>query len=308
MTTGVIFPGQGSQFVGMLQDFDSEYPVIKNYFGRASEILDLPLGDITWNGPTESLASTEITQPALLTASVALFEILQADAKIMPVAMAGHSLGEYSALVASKALSFEDAVMLVHRRGLLMKEAVPTGDGGMAAILGLDGKIVEECCAKAEGIVSPANYNAPGQVVIAGKLDALESAIMHCKEAGARRATVLNVSGPFHSALMEPARDQFERYLEQVDLIMPAVPVIHNVDGSEAKSLSDLKAKLVAQLSAPVRWELCMNSIYNTGVSELLECGPGKVLTGLNKRINSSIGCRSVGTKEELLMVADERR
>ena len=308
MTTGVIFPGQGSQFVGMLEDFGSDYPLIKDYFVRASEVLDVPLWDITMNGPIEKLASTEITQPALLTASVALFEILQTNAQVLPAVMAGHSLGEYSALVASNSLSFEDAVMLVHRRGLLMKEAVPQGEGGMAAILGLDGNIVEACCDKAEGMVSPANYNAPGQIVIAGKMDALESAILLCKEAGARRATVLNVSGPFHSPLMESARDQFERYLEQVNLIMPTVPVVHNVDGSQAKNLPDLKAKLLAQLSGPVLWELCMNSIYSMGVDELFECGPGKVLTGLNKRINSSIGCRSIGTKDEFSIVSDEQR
>ncbi len=306
MSIGIVFPGQGSQSVGMLGDLAIEYSQIEERFGLAGESIGLDLWDIVKSGPEERLASTEITQPALLTASVVIYELLKSEGGINPAIMAGHSLGEYSALVCAESIGFIDAVRLVHQRGLLMKEAVPNGQGGMAAILGLDASLVEECCDRAEGVVSPANFNAPGQIVIAGTINAVKEAAELCKEAGARRSTILNVSGPFHSSLMEPARDDFAEFLGDTPLSMPSVPVAHNVDGSVAKSVDELKSKLIAQLSAPVCWEDCMAAIYQSEITNLIECGPGKVLTGLNKRINPSIACQNAGTVEGLRSIVDQ--
>ncbi|MEJ2087707.1 MAG: ACP S-malonyltransferase, partial [Gammaproteobacteria bacterium] len=228
MSLGFIFPGQGSQTVGMLGEMAERYALVRETFDEAGDTLGLPMWQLASKGPQERLNQTEITQPILLTASTALWRVWQAEGGRSPAILAGHSLGEYSALVCAGALSFSDAVGLVHERGKLMQQAVPQGEGAMAAILGLDDDVVERCCDEADGIVSPANYNAPSQVVIAGSAAAVADAVDRCNAAGARRAVALQVSGPFHCELMEPAKAGFAEALEGVTLKMPSIPVVHN--------------------------------------------------------------------------------
>lgn len=300
MSLGFVFPGQGSQFVGMLADVAAEHPQVEEIFTRAGEAIDQPLWDIVQNGPEDRLNSTEITQPALLVASVALWTIWRDQGGATPTMMAGHSLGEYSALVCAGALTLEAGASLVHRRGELMQQAVPNGQGTMAAILGLDDAQVAECCDAVQDVVAPANYNAPGQVVIAGTVAGVESAVQGCKDAGARRATMLTVSGPFHCELMEPARDAFAEVLGDAPLTLPQIPVVHNVDGSVATDVGQLQEKLIAQIAAPVLWTTCISGMRDAGVSELVECGAGKVLAGLSKRIDKSLVTSSIGTLEGL--------
>lgn len=300
MSLGFVFPGQGSQAVGMLADVAAEHPQIQELFAQAGEAIGQPLWDIVQAGPAERLNSTEITQPALLVASFALWSVWRSQGGPQPTLMAGHSLGEYSALVCAGALSLEAGAVLVHRRGQLMQEAVPNGQGTMAAILGLDDSVVVDCCRAIDGVVSPANYNAPGQVVIAGTVAAVELAVERCKQAGARRATLLTVSGPFHCQLMEPARDAFAEVLADAPLVMPEVPVVHNVDGKVAANLTELKTKLIDQIAQPVLWTTCVRSMLDAGVSRLIECGAGKVLAGLSKRIERSLPTDSIGGLEGL--------
>jgi [acyl-carrier-protein] S-malonyltransferase len=231
------------------------------------------------------LGSTENTQPALLVASVALWELWSAGAEKVNV-MAGHSLGEYSALVCAGAISFADGVKLVRTRGELMQRAVPNGQGGMAAILGLDDEAIEACCAAVAGEVSAANYNAPGQVVIAGAMSAVDEAIEACKAAGAKRALKLDVSGPFHSKLMAAAAADFSQALDAIDVVMPRIPVVQNVHARVAKDVSELKSNLVEQLYSPVQWTASVESMLGQGLQQCVECGPGNVLAGLVKRIS----------------------
>lgn len=300
MSLGFVFPGQGSQTVGMLGEVASDYPQVEEHFLRAGEAIGLSLWDIVQNGPAERLNSTEITQPALLVASVALWSIWREQGGAQPALMAGHSLGEYSALVCAGALTLEQGARLVHQRGKLMQQAVPHGQGTMAAVLGLDDADVERCCQRVSEVVSPANYNAPGQVVIAGSVAGVEAAIEQCKQAGARRATLLTVSGPFHCQLMEPARDAFADVLADAQLNMPDIPVVHNVDGKVAEDENQLKEKLVAQIAAPVLWTTCVRAMLDAGASRLIECGAGKVLAGLSKRIDRSLTTDSIGTADGL--------
>lgn len=300
MSLGFVFPGQGSQSVGMLGDLAAEYPQVQEHFEAAGEEISRPLWQIVSDGPDETLVSTEIAQPALLTASVALWSIWNAEGGAAPVCLAGHSLGEYSALVCAGALTFSDAVRLVHRRGQLMKEAVPRGQGAMAAILGLDADKIEEACASVSGTVSAANYNAPGQVVIAGTAEAVSEAAARCQELGARRATLLQVSGPFHCSLMKPAQDAFAEALDAVAIQAPRIPVVQNVDATVAGSVDDLRQKLLAQISQPVLWTGCVQAMAGMGVSRMVECGPGRVLAGLIKRIDKSIATDSVGSLDGL--------
>lgn len=288
MSLGFIFPGQGSQTVGMLGEMAERYALVQQTFDEAGDTLGLPMWELASKGPQERLNQTEITQPILLTASTALWRVWQAEGGRSPAILAGHSLGEYSALVCAGALSFSDAVGLVHQRGKLMQEAVPQGEGAMAAILGLDDDVVERCCDEADGIVSPANYNAPSQVVIAGSAAAVADAVDRCNAAGARRAVALQVSGPFHCELMEPAKAGFAEALERVTLKMPSIPVVHNVDAGVAIDLDDLRRKLLDQIARPVRWSSCVHAMVAAGADEFVECGSGKVLAGLLKRIDRS--------------------
>lgn len=300
MSLGLVFPGQGSQSVGMLADIAATYPQVQAHFEQAGEAISQPLWRVVSEGPDEDLVRTEITQPAILTASVALWSIWQAEGGEQPDCVAGHSLGEYSALVCAGALAFPDAVRLVHRRGQLMQQAVPQGQGAMAAIIGLDDEQVESVCAGISGVVSAANYNAPGQVVIAGSAGPVEQAAEQCKALGARRAALLPVSGPFHCALMRPAQEAFAAELDAVSLTLPSIPLIHNVDASVAADVTDLRRKLLEQISQPVLWTRCIQAMVQRGVGRLVECGPGRVLGGLVKRIDKTVDTASLGTLDGL--------
>lgn len=288
MSLGFLFPGQGSQSVGMLAELADAFPIIGETFAEADDALNLALTRIVQEGPAERLSETEITQPALLTSSVALWRLWQSRGGEVPVLFAGHSLGEYSALVCGGAVSFAEGVRLVHQRGRLMQQAVPRGEGAMAAILGLDDDTVAQCCARVDGVVSPANFNAPSQVVIAGSAAAVAAAVAECTAAGAKRAVELNVSGPFHCALMAPVRDPFAQELDRISLGMPVIPVVHNVDAATAADAGELREKLLEQLARPVLWTRCVEQMIAAGVDRFVECGPGKVLGGLVKRIDRS--------------------
>lgn len=296
MTWGFIFPGQGSQEVGMLAELAAQQPVLRACIAEAEETLGLPLGKLMSEGPESELNRTEITQPALLTASVALWRLWQSLTDVAPVLLAGHSLGEYSALVCAGVLEFSDAVVLVHQRGRLMQQAVPAGEGAMAAILGLDDDQIADCCAAVDGVVTPANFNAPGQTVIAGSNTAVDAAIARCQDAGARRALKLAVSVPSHCALMVPAAEKFAELLAATALNPCAIPVIQNVDACISDDVEGIRTRLIAQLSQPVRWTGCSEALARQGVTRLVECGPGKVLAGLQKRIDRSISVASLAS------------
>ena len=284
----------------MLDDLRAEESILDERLSEASDILGFDLGDVIRNGPEARLSQTSVTQPALLVASVALFEIWSAHRGAAPTIMAGHSLGEYSAFTAAGSLQFNDAVKLVHERGKLMERAVPGGQGAMAAILGLDDDLVSSICAEIDGVVSPANMNAPGQVVISGDILAVDHAIAECSEAGARRSVKLNVSGPFHCQLMTPAAGELEKLLDEVEIKVPDISVIHNVDASLAIDAAGIRDRLVRQLSAPVRWSECVAAVLASGVTTVVECGPGKVLTGLLRRIDRSVDAFAMGSVDEL--------
>ncbi|MGI9277160.1 MAG: ACP S-malonyltransferase [Endozoicomonas sp.] len=281
-----VFPGQGSQFVGMLADHWA-VDVVRQTFEEASTALGFDLQGMVQSGPAEELNKTENTQPALLTASVSLWRLWQEKGGVAPVYLAGHSLGEYSALVAAGVMNFADAVKIVRKRGLFMQEAVPAGTGAMAAILGLDGeKVVGVCAAAAQGeVVEAVNYNSPGQVVIAGQKEAVDRAVALAKEAGARKAMPLPVSVPSHCALMKPAAERLSVELDAVDFSAPEIPVVHNVTADVCADPEQIRANLVQQLFSPVRWVETINTLSDAGVAQFAECGPGKVLAGLNKRI-----------------------
>lgn len=297
---GFVFPGQGAQSVGMLSEFAATEPLIRERFAEASEVIGAPLTRYVFEGPEEQLNLTEFTQPAVLTASIALWEIWQARGGAAPGMLAGHSLGEYSALVCAGSLTFSEGVRLVNLRGRYMQQAVPPGEGAIAAVLGLDDDQVEQCCAEVEGLVTPANYNAPGQVAIAGEFAAVEAAITQCKAAGAKRAVMLNLSVPVHCALMSPAADQLRAAIADCKLKMPSVPIVHNLDASVADSLTDLQDKLLGQLAGPVQWTRCVQAMAGAGVTRLVECGPGKVLAGLIKRIDRGIPVTATDSDEAM--------
>jgi [acyl-carrier-protein] S-malonyltransferase len=286
MTFGLVFPGQGSQEVGMLADFVASEPVVQACVAEAEDTVGLPLRSLLLEGPESELNRTEITQPVLLTASTALWRLWQHRGGPSPAVVAGHSLGEYSALVAAGAMSFADAVRLVRRRGQFMQAAVPQGEGAMAAILGLDEADVERCCGCIDGTVSAANINAPGQIVIAGSSAAVAAAIDACLAAGAKRAMPLSVSVPSHCSLMATAASQLAEILDAVPISTPAVAVVANVDASVTNDPVQIRANLVAQLSRPVRWIDCVQRMIVEGATTLIECGPGRVLAGLIKRID----------------------
>ena len=300
MSFAFLFPGQGSQFPGMLAEAAAAHPSVRERFREAGDAIGRDLWRLVRHGPEAELANTEVTQPALLTASVALWDVWRKLGGPQPLAMAGHSLGEYSALVCGGALSFVDGLRLVHLRGRLMQDAVPRGQGGMAAILGLDAEAVEACCAQVKGVASAANYNAPGQTVIAGAAEAVRRAAQLCLQAGARRAVPLDVSGPFHCALMAPVRERFAPALDGAALRMPNIPVVHNVDAQVADSAAAIRSKLLRQLAEPVRWVQCVERLVGLGATRLIECGPGKVLSGLARRIRGSLQAAGIGEPEAL--------
>ncbi|AWB65965.1 [acyl-carrier-protein] S-malonyltransferase [Saccharobesus litoralis] len=291
-----VFPGQGSQTVGMLADLYQEYDVVKQTFAKASDALGYDLWALVAEGPAEELNKTHITQPALLTASIAIFEVLREKGVAQPALIAGHSLGEYSALVAAQVIKFEDAVKLVELRGQLMQEAVPAGTGAMYAIIGLaDDKVKAACEEAAQGeVVSAVNFNSPGQVVIAGQKEAVERAGALCKEAGAKRALPLPVSVPSHCALMKPAADKLAEKLAEIEFSNPSLSVINNVDVAIETEGDAIRDALVRQLYCPVRWTESVEQLAAQGISQLVEVGPGKVLAGLTKRINKSLSATSV--------------
>ncbi|AML59012.1 ACP S-malonyltransferase [Serratia rubidaea] len=291
-----VFPGQGSQTVGMLAELAAEFPVVEQTFGEASAALGYDLWQLVQQGPAEELNKTWQTQPALLAASVAIFRVWQQQGGNAPALMAGHSLGEYSALVCAGVLDFQEAVRLVELRGKLMQEAVPAGTGAMYAIIGLDNESIAKACADAaEGqVVSPVNFNSPGQVVIAGNKEAVERAGAACKAAGAKRALPLPVSVPSHCALMKPAADKLAVALEAVTFNAPQIPVVNNVDVKIEDDPQAIRSALVRQLYSPVRWTESVEFISAQGVSSLLEVGPGKVLTGLTKRIVDTMTAAAV--------------
>lgn len=288
MTIAFIFPGQGSQSVGMLDAMAQRFPRVKETFDEAGHILDRDLWDVVQNGPEETLNDTRVTQPAMLAAGVAVWRVWQEQGGGTPVFMAGHSLGEITALVCAGSLVFEEAVSLVKQRAELMQSAVPAGVGAMAAILGLDDDLVRAACDEAAGneVVQAANFNAIGQVVVAGHKQAVERAVTIAKEKGAKRAVILPVSVPSHCALMQPAAEQFYQLLQETTILSPQIPVVHNVDVSVHRDPDDIRNALAQQLHQPVRWVETIQTFAEQGVDHLIECGPGKVLVGLTKRID----------------------
>lgn len=287
----MVFPGQGSQSVGMLNELSDKYPTVQETFAEASSVLGYDLWQLVQNGPAEELNKTWNTQPALLAASVAIFRVWQELQGPMPKFMAGHSLGEYSALVCAGVIDFKDGIKLVEMRGRFMQEAVPEGTGAMYAIIGLDNESIDIACKKAaeDQIVSPVNFNSPGQVVIAGNKNAVERAGILCKEAGAKRALPLPVSVPSHCALMKPAADKLADVLTHIEFNQPKYPVINNVNVTIETDAQTIKNALIAQLYSPVRWTESVEYMANHGVNQLVEMGPNKVLTGLTKRIVDSL-------------------
>jgi len=286
--TAFLFPGQGSQSVGMGKLFLENHPKASEIFSSADKRLDYPLSDVIFEGPEDRLKLTENTQPAILTTSIAVLQAVQ-EAGIKADYAAGHSLGEYSALVASGSISFEDAVYAVRQRGLYMEEAVPAGEGAMSAVLGLDNEklaeIADQVTSEGES-VQLANLNAPGQIVISGTAKGVETAGNRAQEAGAKRVLPLNVSGPFHSRMMKPAAAKFKAILDEIDIHDAEIPVIANVTANEMQTATDIYENLLAQLYSPVRWEETIRKMLDLGVDTFIEVGPGNVLCGLVKRVH----------------------
>ena len=303
--TAYVFPGQGSQSVGMLADAAGE---VADLFGEASSVLGYDLWQLVAEGPEDHLNQTEFTQPALLTASVAMFRLAMSRGLATPDMVAGHSLGEYSALVAAEVLSFSDAVALVQKRGQFMQTAVPVGEGGMAAVLGLEDQQVVEICQQVSGdeVVQAANFNAPGQVVIAGANAALEKAIEALKAAGARRAMPLAVSAPFHSVLMKPAAEAMSRELDAVTFSAPSIPVIQNIDAKFHDDPAAIRENLVLQMYNAVLWTDTVRAMRAEGVEVLIESGPGKVLSGLAKRIDKALTSHNISDQASLQATAEK--
>lgn len=295
----MVFPGQGSQAVGMLGDLATQFPIVEKTFAEASEVLGYDLWDLVQNGTAEELGQTQRTQPALLAASVAIFRVWQEKyPELKPTVMAGHSLGEYSALVCAGVLNFQDAIRLVELRGNAMQEAVPAGSGAMYAIIGLDNQAIINACEQAANetgeIVSAVNFNSPGQVVIAGTKAAAEKAGELCKAAGAKRALPLAVSVPSHCALMKPAAEKLATALQNIKLNQPLVSVINNVDVAVETDLDAIRNALVRQLYSPVRWTETVEKMAQEGITTLYEIGPNKVLTGLTSRIVKTLSSQAV--------------
>jgi [acyl-carrier-protein] S-malonyltransferase len=299
----LVFPGQGSQKVGMLAELGESFSIVKNTFTEASDALGYDMWDLIQNGEQSQLNLTETTQPVLLTASVAVWRLWCEQGGLRPSLLAGHSLGEFSALVCAGALNFADAVRLVRARGQYMQTAVPVGEGAMAAVLGLDDAQIVQICAEAAagaGVVEAVNFNSPGQVVIAGQVAAVNKAIELLKAAGAKRAMPLPVSAPFHTSLMRPAGEKLALALADINVQQPKIPVVHNVHGKTESDPAAIKALLVEQIYSAVKWVDCVETMVAAGITTTIECGPGKVLSGLNKRINKSLSCSNIDSPESL--------
>lgn len=306
MKTAFLFPGQGSQKVGMVQDLFENYDSVKALIKEADETLGFSISKMMFEGPDTELMKTEFTQPAILTASVAVWQVLK-EHGLTPDIAAGHSLGEYSALVAAGAISFADAVHTVHLRGRFMQEAVPLGEGSMAAVIGSTPEIIVKVCGEVstEDLpVQAVNFNCPGQVVIAGATAAVEKACEALKEAGARRAIMLKVSAPFHSTLMEPAALRLKEVLDKIDIHDTAIPVVANVNAKEETKADEIRKNLVDQAAHPVHWEESIRNMIASGVDMTVEAGPGTVLTGFMKKIARSVPCHhaeDVATIDEVV-------
>jgi [acyl-carrier-protein] S-malonyltransferase len=303
-TIAMVFPGQGSQSVGMLGEHAEHTPIITDTFAEASDALGYDLWQVVSNDANGELNQTEVTQPALLTASVAVYRSLQELTEVRANTLAGHSLGEYTALTCAGVFSLADAVKLVRARGQFMQAAVPAGVGAMFAIIGLDDASIEQICADVSAqsglVVSAVNYNSPGQVVIAGNKDAVEQAGALCKEAGAKRALPLPVSVPSHCALMQPAAEQLAALLNEIEMNNPLLPVVNNVDVKVNFEVDAIRDALVRQLYRPVQWTKTVEWLSAQGITSVLEVGPGKVLTGLNKRIIKTLDCSSIHAPDHL--------
>ena len=295
MKYSIVFPGQGSQSLGMMSDLNQNFKVVNDTFQEASDAINVDLWKIA-NEDQVALNLTENTQPIMLAAGYATYKILSEEMSLAPQSMAGHSLGEYTALVASKSLNFFDAIRLVRTRGELMQSAVPNGVGSMAAILGLEDDLIVEMCNKAsqKGIVEAVNFNSPGQVVIAGEKEAVSYACVLLKEAGAKKALILPVSVPSHCSLMKGAANEFKDSVNNIELRMNDIKVIHNVDSDYSNSIEDIKLKLVNQLYRPVLWASSVLQMKEFGVEKLIEVGPGKVLAGLTRRIDKSLSSSAI--------------
>ena len=297
-----VFPGQGSQAIAMLDDF-AENDTVQSTFKEASDALGYDLWQLVAQGPAEKLNQTHHTQPALLTASVALWRVWQQESDVKPTILAGHSLGEYSALVCAGVLSLTDGVKLVEKRGQYMQTCVPEGIGAMAAVIGLDDQAIVDACAQAQAdeVVAAVNFNSPGQVVIAGHKDAVERAGELCKTAGAKRVLPLPVSVPSHCALMSDAATKLAADLEEITFNTPDINVVNNVDVAIEVTGEAIKSALVKQLYSPVRWSETISQLGDQGITQMIEVGPGKVLQGLVKRINKTISCVSFNTQDTLV-------
>lgn len=303
MSTAFIFPGQGSQSIGMLKALSEQYSSVSDTFNEASNSLGYDLWELCQNGSAEQLGQTEFTQPALLTAGVAVWRVWQAQGGATPNVMAGHSLGEYTALCCAESLSFSDAVTLVQDRGRYMQSAVPAGEGAMAAIIGLDDNAVVEVCetASINGVIQAVNFNAPGQVVIAGQKSAIDTSVDLFKEAGAKRVLPLPVSIPAHSKLMTPAAEKLRTRIAEIEVSMPKIPVVHNCNVNVAQSSDEVRENLVTQLDSPVLWVKSVEKmIADFQVDKAIESGPGKVLAGMIKRINREVTTSVIDTPETM--------
>ena len=300
-----IFPGQGSQYIGMGKDFFENFREAREVFQEADDVLHLSISSLCFQGPEEALKLTENTQPAVLTTSIAVLRVLQAEKGVVPNLVAGHSLGEYSALVVSGAFAFADSVQIVRLRGRFMQEAVPVGEGAMAAILGMERGQVEKLCEEAAqgDVLTPANFNCPGQIVIAGHTKAIERAMERVKQNG-KKAVALPVSAPFHSPLMKPAGERLGKVLEGITIQDLKIPVVTNVEADINQSKERVKELLVTQVSSPVRWEESMQKISGNGIEQILEIGPGKVLSGLMKRINPKVETKNIEDIQTLKKIA----
>lgn len=300
-----IFPGQGSQYVGMGRELFENFSLAKKIFEEADDTLHFSVSALCFKGPEEALKLTENTQPAVLTTSVAALKVLQAEKGMAPQFTAGHSLGEYSALVASEALTFSQAVKVVRLRGKFMQEAVPVGEGAMAAVLGMEREQIEKLCEEISSgeVLAPANFNSPGQIVIAGHSKAVQRAIERVKQEG-KKAVLLPVSAPFHSSLMKPAGERLEKALEEISVSDLKIPVVTNVEAEANTSKDRVKELLVAQVSRPVRWEESMRNMIGKGIELVLEIGPGKVLSGLMKRIDSRVETKNLEDLQTLKKIS----
>ncbi|MDT0621042.1 ACP S-malonyltransferase [Croceitalea vernalis] len=286
-----VFPGQGAQFVGMGLDLYENYPMAQEYFEQANEVLGFSITDIMFEGNPDDLKQTKVTQPAIFLHSVIMSKVL--GDKFVPDMVAGHSLGEFSALVANNSLNFEDGLKLVSQRALAMQKACEIQDSTMAAVLGLDDDLVEKICSEVEGIVVPANYNCPGQLVISGEIQAINIACEKLKESGARRALILPVGGAFHSPLMEPAREELAAAIESTTFNKPSCPIYQNVTTTAVDVSNEIKENLIAQLTSPVKWTQSVQNMVSDGAKVFIEVGPGRVLQGLARKIDSSIEASS---------------